>query len=68
MGPSAAYSTKGVMANMICLVVISMISKRLSMVLQKRNLIAEAEKAQLPSGRRLSGDMTPRSARSHGSS
>lgn len=55
-------------ANILCATVISMISKRLTMVVQKRNLIAEAEKAQLASGRRRSGDMTPRSARSHGSS
>ncbi|MBE3050523.1 hypothetical protein IMZ48_50130 [Candidatus Bathyarchaeota archaeon] len=48
--------------------VITMISKRLTVVVQKRNLIAEAEKAQLAAGRRRSGDMTPRSGRSHGSS
>lgn len=44
-----------------------MISKRLATVGQKRNLIAEAEKAQA-AGRRRSGDMTPRSVRSHASS
>ncbi|SPO02997.1 related to serine-threonine kinase [Cephalotrichum gorgonifer] len=47
---------------------ISMITKRLTMVRQKRTLIAEAEKAQLAAGRQRSGDMTPRSVRSHASS
>ncbi|PKS10048.1 hypothetical protein jhhlp_004673 [Lomentospora prolificans] len=47
---------------------INLISGRLTMVRKKRNMIAEAEKAQLTVGRRRSGDMTPKSVRSHASS
>lgn len=48
--------------------VIALISGRLTMVRKKRNMIAEAEKAQITAGRRRSGDMTPKSVRSHASS
>ncbi|CAI4219152.1 unnamed protein product [Parascedosporium putredinis] len=47
---------------------IALISGRLTMVRKKRNMIAEAEKAQITAGRRRSGDMTPKSVRSHASS